>query len=292
MKFLNSKIYGLIAIMTLVPVCGWAQSDVAARSGPELLPYGSRAGMDVTIRKKEGLGTKSAIIYGQLTKQNAKNYCTENGRDNVALCVETYLKETRLADSIVGNCQTGDFSTFYGDQLRFMGKGRLPDGSRGDVVINRNNKQTLDGSSASGLSYALEQFRALCPTNSEIRAATAISKPSATDINFIAVVARGISVVPGAIICKDYATVQTLFSHYTTHWTETMQDRATQGQSELLRGRALSEPDPTAYGCVLVPQGRPMLLRPNGIVPVVTVTTDSGTEYTGVTMQPMVVRQR
>ncbi len=40
MKFLNSKIYGLIAIMTLVPVCGWAQSDVAARSGPELLPYG------------------------------------------------------------------------------------------------------------------------------------------------------------------------------------------------------------------------------------------------------------
>src|ERR1700733_4120858 len=102
------------------------------------------------------------------------------------------------------------------------------------------------------------------------------------------VIARGLSVVPGAIICSDYATVAAIFQLYTTHWEETVQDKLTHGDSRLLRGAAMPLPDLQAYGCTLLTPGTPMTLARKTPVPVVIVTTSDGETIKGVTMPGMI----
>jgi TPR repeat protein len=108
---------------------------------------------------------------------------------------------------------------------------------------------------------------------------------------FVTVTARGVSVVPGAIVCPDYNTVNLMFELYATHWADTYQDVLSNGQSRLLRGRPAPAPDPKFYGCALVPPGTPMILERRNIVPVVTVKLADGTTIRGVTSPAMFVGQ-
>ena len=100
----------------------------------------------------------------------------------------------------------------------------------------------------------------------------------------LTVMARGLSVVPGALICSDSNTVSIVFNLYTTHWEQTMQDKLTNGDSRLLRGPAAPLPDLQAFGCTLIPPGTPMTLERKTPVPVVVVKTMSGETARGVTL--------
>jgi hypothetical protein len=96
------------------------------------------------------------------TRENAKAYCTEYGQDQSKDCVDRTLRETRLNDQLEGNCETGWFTSLYGERLRFVGEAK----KRGEFdpkYIILSNGKPLDGSSASGYGYNLEQFEALCP---------------------------------------------------------------------------------------------------------------------------------
>jgi TPR repeat protein len=102
------------------------------------------------------------------------------------------------------------------------------------------------------------------------------------------VTARGVSVVPGAIVCPDHATVSLMFDLYVAHWGDVQQDALTNGQSRLLRGPPAPEPDLKLYGCGLVPPGASMLLERGNIVPVVTAKLPDGRTIRGVTLAAMI----
>jgi hypothetical protein len=112
------------------------------------------------------------------------------------------------------------------------------------------------------------------------------SSPNAT-----AVYAAGVNAAPGAIVCGDYETVILMFRLYTAHWTDGFQDKLTEGQSRLMRGAGAEEPDPSVFGCIVVPPGTMMLQDPGNAVPVVTVQKENGKFFKGVTMAPMVRRE-
>ena len=107
----------------------------------------------------------------------------------------------------------------------------------------------------------------------------------------VSVIAQGVSVVPGAIVCPNYNTVQSMFDWYVAHWTDTQQDALTNGQSRLLRGQPTPAPDLKFYGCALLPPGTPMMLERGNIVPVVTATLADGTTIRGVTLAAMIAGQ-
>lgn len=124
--------------------------------------YGSRAGMQVTVVGVSGIGTRDAVVRVRHTPENAKAFCVEYSNDTSRACVERTLRETRLNDEIRGDCVSGRFTTLYGESLRFVGETRHPADGDPKYVILRG-RERLDGSGASGYSYDLEQFAALCP---------------------------------------------------------------------------------------------------------------------------------
>ncbi|MGC9953638.1 MAG: tetratricopeptide repeat protein [Rhizomicrobium sp.] len=112
-----------------------------------------------------------------------------------------------------------------------------------------------------------------------------------TKPNSMAVTARGVSVVPGAIVCPDHDTVRLIFDMYVAHWTDAQQDAMTNGQSRLLRGKPSPAPDLKLYGCALLPSGTHMMLERGNIVPIVTAKLPDGTTIRGVTLEAMIVSQ-
>lgn len=126
------------------------------------IPYGSRAGMEVTVTGVEGIGTPNAVIHVRHTRENAKEFCTEYEQNNSDECVQRTIRETRINDVLRGNCQTGKFVTLWGDTLRFAGPNRRK-GEFGPKYIIIGANGPLDGSSASGYFTALSEFNALCP---------------------------------------------------------------------------------------------------------------------------------
>jgi hypothetical protein len=111
----------------------------------------------------------------------------------------------------------------------------------------------------------------------------AVKKP-----RYVAVIARGVSVVPGAIVCPSYAVVSQMFHLYTSAWEDAAQDAVTNGQSRLLRGQSKPTPNLRAYGCALIPPGTPMTLDTGNVVPVVTAKLKNGTIIKGVTLPAMI----
>ncbi len=65
------------------------------------------------------------------------------------------------------------------------------------------------------------------------------------------VVANGVSVVPGAIVCADYKTVEFMFHWYAEQWKDNFNKQVTNGQSVLVEGKTTSAPDLKRYGCNL-----------------------------------------
>jgi TPR repeat protein len=100
------------------------------------------------------------------------------------------------------------------------------------------------------------------------------------------VAARGVGVVPGAIICPDYATLTLVIRFYSSDWERRSRAGVTKGQSKFLDGES-SAPDLESYGCVLVAPGTLMALESNHVVPVVTVKLQGGRVVRGVTLPAM-----
>ena len=133
---------------------------------PRQLGYGSRAGMSVTVTSSRGLGTANAVIVGRHTEANAREFCIEYSGDRSDACVSRQLRETKLKPFITADCDRGAFTTFYGGHYLFVG----PHRKTGDDflsleydIVDLSTNEVLDGTSASGYSYVLEQFKALCP---------------------------------------------------------------------------------------------------------------------------------
>ena len=63
-----------------------------------LIPYGSRAGMNVTIIEMRDLDTAKASIRVEHTRDNAKAYCVEYELDKSEQCLERTLREVRISD--------------------------------------------------------------------------------------------------------------------------------------------------------------------------------------------------
>jgi hypothetical protein len=147
------RIAGIVLIALLFLTEAHATGSIA---------YGSRAGMEVTIVGVSGIGTSHAAILVKHTRENAKAFCVEYEQNQTDECVDRALRETRLNDQLEGNCVTGWFTSLYGEQLRFVGEAKHRAEFDPEYVIVRDG-QRLDGSSASGYAYDLEQFEALCP---------------------------------------------------------------------------------------------------------------------------------
>ena len=152
-RTLVTTIASLACCVAAAPAC-WAAGKIY---------YGSRAGMQVTVVGVSGIGTRTAVVRVRHTPEDAKAFCVEYSNDASRACVERTLRETRLNDEITGDCVSGRFTTLYGENLRFVGEARnAADGDPKYVLLRR--RERLDGSSASGYGYDLEQFAALCPS--------------------------------------------------------------------------------------------------------------------------------
>lgn len=279
---------GVLALLGWASGPAFGQSAAVKSGGAELLGFGSRAGMDVTVTRREGIGTAHATIAGRLTRDNARRYCADYEQNNSERCIDSYLQDTKLEDAISADCERGMFTTFYGDRYRFVGKNPDPDGVPEYVVISLKDDRVLNGSSASGLSETLGQFQALCPNR------FASSDPSITpptqrsQVKGRPVTARGLGAVPGALICPDHETLTTVFQLQGVHWEEAMQDRLTNGTSRLLRGPAIQAPEPSDFDCALLPAGTPMILVRQTPLPVVSAKLANGETVTGVTLTGMI----
>jgi uncharacterized protein len=144
------------------PKAGDAPAPLATQ--PELLSFGSRVGMEVTVVAKQNIGTTHAVIRGVLTDANAKRFCAEYAHDQSQNCIKEFFDDNRLSGSIGANCTERTFTTFYGAHLRFVGKSTDPNLPE-YIVQDQTNGSILDESGASGLSYDVEQFKALCPNS-------------------------------------------------------------------------------------------------------------------------------
>jgi hypothetical protein len=192
------------------------------------------------------------------------------------------MKDTGLSKTITANCATGEFTTFYSQNLKFA-IATAADGSFEARIIDLASGQALDGTAASGFSYDMEQFAALCPqaaalASSGQRIARMEKFPTRKSV-----MARGAGVVPGAIICSDLETVNLLFKLYSQAWGEQRQDEMAKGAFRRISGPPMAYPNFAAFGCALVPPGTRMKVETERPVPLVSVTLPDGTMVRGVT---------
>jgi hypothetical protein len=89
---------------------------------------------------------------------------------------------------------------------------------------------------------------------------------------------------PGAFICPSYEAAQQLDNLYARHWEDLLQDKLTHGQSRLMRGEGVGEPNPRFLGCVVVASGTPATLEHGNMVQVVTATLPNDSTIRGVTL--------
>lgn len=134
---------------------------------PERLSYGSRAGMDVMVLDKSGIGTSKAIIKIKMTRENAAEFCELYLGDMSAGCAKKVLKQdgSRIRPTVSGNCKTGIFTDMYGYSYAFKGQNKNKTGEdmADFLIVNRKTGEILDGSMASGYGVAIAVFEALCP---------------------------------------------------------------------------------------------------------------------------------
>lgn len=287
-SFLICPLIAFVAIGYLGGGVDWALNVQLHAQTAQRIPYGSRAGMEITVTDRIGVGTSGALIIARLTKADASAYCKQYVGDTSDSCVDKYLAETHLSKSIGANCETGVFMNFYGDKLQVEKVN--PGKSVRYRVTNLKDRTELDGSAASGLSYNLEQFYQLCP-QWRGTATEEAQKPASRREAFPTVLARGLRAAPGAIVCSDFKTAQMLWRQFNKHWEESFQDQVTKGYSQQLRGSASTAPQVEAFGCVLLPEGSPMSLETERPFPVVSFES-SGSVVRGITLPGMYTQPR
>jgi hypothetical protein len=134
---------------------------------PERLSYGSRAGMEVMVLGKSGIGTSKAVIKIKLTRDNAAEFCEIYLEDLSAKCIRKVLKEdgSRLRPTVSGNCETRTWTDMYGRNYVLKGRSKISsdDFTAEYIIQDRKTQEVLDSSMASGYAVALGVFEALCP---------------------------------------------------------------------------------------------------------------------------------
>ena len=96
-------------------------------------------------------------------------------------------------------------------------------------------------------------------------------------------IAKGISILPGTLICPDSRTADAMFYSYTNYLMDVYREKLTHGQSALIDGAAV-KPDLAAWGCTLIPAGVALSINLRNIVPIATAARGDGTTVTGVTL--------
>lgn len=130
------------------------------RPHADLLYYGSRVGMEVTLARIAGQGTSRARIEAEHSPYNAYRFCALYASAPTKACIDREL-QLELATSVTANCDTGRFSDFHGTTYRFAGPSAGDDYPEFDIVEAKSGR-VLDGSSASGYGVALAIYEALC----------------------------------------------------------------------------------------------------------------------------------
>lgn len=155
-----------LLFLAALAACSAVLADARAQE-PERLSYGSRAGMDVMIIGKTGIGTSKAVIRIKLTRENAAEFCEFYLNDTSAACAKKVQKEdgARLRPSVSGNCRKRSWTDMYGVGYVFKGrnKNKSDDNIADYLIVNSKTGEVLDGFSPSGYGVALGVFQALCP---------------------------------------------------------------------------------------------------------------------------------
>lgn len=139
----------------------------------DMLYYGSRAGMQYTVVSSSGIGTAEAEIKTRHTRDNALAYCRDYVQSVTKGCIAENLGEVPPKVTLTGNCETGDFTGFDGEEYRFDGTNDPTAGEdAADMmaeyrIVHVSDQAVLDGSSASGYDVALGVYQALCPGASD-----------------------------------------------------------------------------------------------------------------------------
>jgi hypothetical protein len=135
------------------------------------MDYGSHAGMQVSILGMEGRDTAHAVIRFAHTRDNAISYCRDSLSTVTEQCVQSALDdETGFKDSLTGNCDTGEFSDFFGGYYRFAGR-NPKSGYFGDnkyLIVNLADGEIADGSEMSRYLINLSIYEALCPAHAPV----------------------------------------------------------------------------------------------------------------------------
>src|ERR1700730_11710825 len=128
------------------------------------LNYGSRAGMTVTVVSMSGINGDRATIKTKHTKEDAAGFCRASIGKVTAKCIHDELA-TKLNDEITGNCATGRFTNFFGEDHQYLGEAnpKSADIFAKYMIKNIATGEIADGSSASGYPSNMGVFRALCP---------------------------------------------------------------------------------------------------------------------------------
>ncbi|MEN3140984.1 hypothetical protein ABDF71_02960 [Ochrobactrum sp. WV_118_8] len=145
----------------------------ADENGPEnvpltdkakLLPYGSRAGMNVTMTSASGIGTAKARIGIVHTRQNAKAFCLDYSHDISPQCVNETLSENEFPKAITANCRTGTFTAANGMAYQFRGRNKKPSLDVPEYRISElKSKKLLPDIGASSYDVAVSSLERLCP---------------------------------------------------------------------------------------------------------------------------------
>ena len=131
--------------------------------------YGSRAGMQVSVISIEGLNTSHGIIRTKHTREDAIGFCREYVGKVTEDCIQKELA-IPLNDIITANCNTGEFTDFYGSRYKFLGLNH----ATGDFVMAKYaimdlaTREVANGSMASGYPVNMGIYRALCPARAPL----------------------------------------------------------------------------------------------------------------------------
>jgi hypothetical protein len=105
----------------------------------------------------------------------------------------------------------------------------------------------------------------------------------------ISVTLRGVSLVPGAIVCQNWPTLKFMFDWYIAHETDVRHIQMSGRAAVQMNGPPTAEPPLNDYGCVLVPNGTAaiMVKEPDLVLPTVSGQLASGERFSGITLPAM-----
>lgn len=158
---LRTAISRSMALGILLAIATSGACEAAGR-----IPYGTRTGMDVTVRDMDGIDTDRAVIKIEHTRDNAREYCTEYAQDRSEACIDKALRDVKVSDTLKGNCRTGRFTTLNGRTIAFAGPNLDHDADPNSpeyLLFGQDSRLPLSMTTGSGYFVDLEQFKALCP---------------------------------------------------------------------------------------------------------------------------------